>query len=69
MVLVREQSNMMLCQDLVDMQNKLYRKPLKFATPKFRGPCLVFMFVGNSVGKTKQCYTQIKIGILHSFHH
>lgn len=42
----------------------LYRKPLNFATPKFRDPCLISVFVGNVMGKGKQCLYANKLWYL-----
>ena len=47
----------------------LCRKPLSFATLQFRQPWLIFVSVRNSVSKPNNVYTQIKIDILHGFHH
>ena len=57
--------------NLMDMQIfyiwRLFRKILNFAT---RHPWLIFVSVGNSVSKSKQCYTQIiNIDIRYNFPH
>ena len=59
MVLVMLHANTMLILCLIEMQNILTSGGctinLKFCNPEIQRLCLIFMFVGNSVSKTKKC--------------
>ena len=54
----------------MELQNILTPGSFKFSHPKFRDPCLIFVFVGNIMSKTivikTIVYTKINNDILHN---